>query len=156
MPLDAFSPSATLIGALSGGVTSVERALINQNSEAQNQAAKSIQNIFASRIDAALKNLGAANSTAITEQLLRDQSHLISRKERINQAVAVVSQALEQVNYIKGHIDYLQEQITDLENGDITAATLSEDWDDKLRKINILALAASESIKDGNAYYQKT
>ena len=44
---------------------------------------------------------------------------------------------------------------SDLENGDTTAAEVSVDWDNKLRKINQLARAASESIKDGNAYYQK-
>ncbi|MBT4937992.1 MAG: hypothetical protein HON14_02590, partial [Rhodospirillaceae bacterium] len=155
MPLDAFSPSATIIGSLTGGVTSVDRILVNRSGQAQAQAAKSIQNLFASRIDGALANLGASNSTAISEQLLRDQSHLISRKERVNQAIGVISQALDQFDYLKNHIDYLQEQITDLENGDITAAELSVDWDNKLRKINQLARVASESIKDGSAYYQK-
>ena len=146
MPLDAFSPSATIIGSLTGGVTSVDRILVNRSGQAQAQAAKSIQNLFASRIDGALANLGASNSTAISEQLLRDQSHLISRKERVNQAIGVISQALDQFDYLKNHIDYLQEQITDLENGDITAAELSVDWDNKLRKINQLARVASESI----------
>ena len=155
MPLDAFSPSATIIGSLTGGVTSVDRILVNRSGQAQAQAAKSIQNLFASRIDGALANLGASNSTAISEQLLRDQSHLNSRKERVNQAIGVISQALDQFDYLKNHIDYLQEQITDLENGDITAAELSVDWDNKLRKINQLARVASESIKDGSAYYQK-
>jgi hypothetical protein len=155
MPLDAFSPSASIVGALSGGVTSVDRALVNQSGQAQNQAARSIQQLFSSRIDNALANLGASNSTAISEQLLRDQSHLISRKERVNQAIGVISQALDQFEYIKNHIDYLRQQLTDLENGDTTAAEVSVDWDNKLRKINQLARAASESIKDGNAYYQK-
>jgi hypothetical protein len=155
MPLDAFSPSATIVGALSEGVTSVDRVLVNQSGQAQSQAARSIQQLFSSRIDNALADLGASNSTAISEQLLRDQSHLISRKERVNQAIGVISQALDQFDYIKNHIDYLQQQLTDLENGDTTAAEVSVDWDNKLRKINQLARAASESIKDGNAYYQK-
>jgi len=129
MPLDAFSPSATIIGALSGGVTSVDRVLVNQSGQAQSQAARSIQQLLSSRIDNALKNLGASNSTAISEQLLRDQSHLISRKERVNQAIGVISQALDQFDYIKNHIEYLRQQLTDLENGDTTAAEVSVDWD---------------------------
>ena len=155
MPLAAFSPSATLIGTLTGGITSIDRVLVTQSGRAQSQAARSMQQLFSSRIDAALANLGASDSTAISEQLLRDQSHLISRKERMNQAIGVLNQALDQFEYLKNHIDYLQQQITDLENGDITAAALSVDWDNKLRKINQLASAASESIKDGSSYYQK-
>lgn len=155
MLLDAFSPSATLIGSLTGGVTSVNRTLLNQSGQIQVQAAKNIRNLFSSRIDSALANLGAANSTAISEQLLRDQSQLISRKGRVNEAISVINKALNQFDYIKNHIEYLREQITNLENGDITAAELSVDWDNKLRKINQLALAASDTIKDGKAYYQK-
>tara|TARA_B100000315_G_scaffold249276_2_gene280253 strand:- start:2117 stop:3337 length:1221 start_codon:yes stop_codon:yes gene_type:complete len=155
MPLEAFSPSATLVGTLTGGITSVERTLIAQSGRAQNQAARSVQKLFASRIDEALINLGRSNSTAISEQLLRDQSQLISRKERVNQAINVINQALDQFDHLKNHIEYLEEQIAALEAGDITATELSVDWDNKLRKINQLASAAGESIKDGDAYYQK-
>ena len=155
MPLEAFSPSATLVGTLTGGVTSIDRTLINQSGRAQTLAARSVQKLFASRIDAALIDLGRSNSTAISEQLLRDQSHLISRKERVNQAVGVLNQALDQFDYLKNHIEYLEEQIAAHEAGDITGAELSADWDNKLRKINQLASAASESIKDGSSYYQK-
>ena len=155
MPLDAFSPSATIVGTLTGGVTSVGRTLINQSGLAQSQAAKNIQRIFSSRIENAMAKLGASNSTASSEQLLRDQSRLISRKEQISESVGIISQSLNQINYIKNHIDYLQKQLTDLENNDITAAEVSVDWDNKLRKINQFALAASKLIKDGGNYYQK-
>ena len=53
------------------------------------------------------------------------------------------------------NIEYLEEQIASHEAGDITATELSVIWDNKLRKINQLASAASESIKDGDSYYQK-
>ncbi len=155
MPLEAFSPSATLVGTLTGGVTSIDRTLVNQSGRAQTQAAKSVQKLFASRIDAALIDLGKSNSTAISEQLLRDQSQLISRKARVNEAIDVINQALDQFDHLKSHIEYLEEQIASHEAGDITATELSVIWDNKLRKINQLASAASESIKDGDSYYQK-
>ena len=155
MPLEAFSPSATLVGTLTGGVTSIDRTLVNQSGRAQTQAAKSVQKLFASRIDAALIDLGKSNSTAISEQLLRDRSQLISRKARVNEAIDVINQALDQFDHLKSHIEYLEEQIASHEAGDITATELSVIWDNKLRKINQLASAASESIKDGDSYYQK-
>jgi hypothetical protein len=56
---------------------------------------------------------------------------------------------------LKNHVDYLQKQIAALEAGDITAAALAVDFDNKLRKINQLAAAGAQSFKDGGVYFQK-
>lgn len=155
MAVEAFSPSASVVGTLTGGNTSLARVLVQSGGNAQTSAARSIEQVFASRIDKALAGLGSTNSSAITDKLLRDQSQLIERKGRVNEAIGVISKALDQFQYLKNHVDYLQEQLTDLEAGDRTAADVSVEWDNKLRKINQLASAASDSIKDNGLYFQK-
>ncbi len=155
MAIEAFSPSASIVGTITGGNTAIGHALIQRGGNAQLTAARSIEKIFASRIDKALANLGASNTTAIADKLLREQSQLIDRKERVNEAIGVISKALDQFQYLKNHVDYLQQQLTDLEAGDLTAAEVSVEWDNKLRKINQLASAASDSVEDNGLYFQK-
>jgi len=52
-------------------------------------------------------------------------------------------------------VDYLQEQVTELEAGNITAADFAVDFDNKLRKINQLSSAGAQSFKDAGIYFQK-
>jgi hypothetical protein len=80
MQLDEFNKTNSVVGALTGGVTSIERALLNIGSLAKNQAADSVQKIMASRIDKALAHLSKAPSTAVSDQLKMNQSILKSRK----------------------------------------------------------------------------
>ena len=89
MPLEAFSSTASIVGALNQGVTEVGRSLLLKSGITQTTAAGSIQNIFASRIDTALANLNAANSTPISDSLRQEQAILTGRKDRINNAINV-------------------------------------------------------------------
>ena len=155
MQLDTFNKATTIVGALTGGVTSVDRALLNKAGRIQNMAAKSVHEIMSSRIDKALANLSKANSTAITDHLMHTRSHLISRKENINEAITVLGRSLAQINDIRTHIDYMRKMLIFLENGDLTAAETAIDWDNKLRKINLLARGATGTIKEGDAYTLK-
>ncbi len=155
MAIEAFSPSASVVGTITGGNTELARVLIQSGGNAQAAAAKSIESIFSSRIDRALANLGSSNTSAITDKLLREQSQLIDRKARVNEAIGVISKALDQFQYLKNHVDYLQTQLLDLEGGNLTASEVSVEWDNKLRKINQLANAASDSIEDNGLYFQK-
>ncbi len=155
MTVEAFSSTATIVGAITGGVEAVDRALLLSRGTAQSSVAKSLQEQFGSRIDAALANLNDGVSNAKTQALAREQAVLIGRKSRITEAVEVISQALSQFDFLKNHITYLEEQITSLENGDITASELATDWDNKLRKINQLSDAGDEQYFDGGLYYQK-
>jgi hypothetical protein len=155
MAVAAFDPAITIVNTLSGGINTTDRVLVLSRGTAQSLAAQSLTDQFTSRIDAALAQLDRAATSPISEALLRQQSQLISRKDRINDAIGVINQAFDQIAYLKNHITYLEDQITDLENGDITAASLAVDWDNKLRKINQLASAGAELFKDGGVYFQK-
>ena len=146
MPLEAFSPTSSVVGALTGGVTAVDRSLLLSHGTAQTRAAQSIQNNFGSRIDTALAKLNSATATPLTDALRRDQAVLTGRKERLNDAIEVVNKSLGQFQYLKNHVYYLRSQITALENGSISASALAEDWDNKLRKINQLILATERSF----------
>jgi hypothetical protein len=155
MQLDEFNRTSSLVGALNGGVTSIERALLNIGSLAKNQAASSVQKIMASRIDKALAKLNGAPSTALSDQLKMNQSLLIGRKSGVNEAIQVVSKSLAQINDIRNHIDYLRKRLTFLENGDLTAADTAEEWDNIIRRIQISSRAAGGVIKEGNVLTPK-
>ena len=116
MQLDEFNRTSSLVGALNGGVTSIERALLNIGSLAKNQAANSVQKVMASRIDKALAKLSSSPATALSDHLKTNQSLLISRKNGINESIEVVSKSLAQINDIRNHIDYLRKRLTFLEN----------------------------------------
>ena len=103
MAIEAFSPSASVVGTITGGNTELARVLIQSGGNAQAAAAKSIESIFSSRIDRALANLGSSNTSAITDKLLREQSQLIDRKARVNEAIGVISKALDQFQYLKNY-----------------------------------------------------
>ena len=104
MPLEAFSPTASVVGILTGGVTAVDRSLLLMQGTAQTRAAKSIQTNFSSRIDAALTKLNSAAATPLTDALRRDQAILTGRKERINDSIDVVNKSLGQFQYLKNHV----------------------------------------------------
>ena len=155
--LPAFDPRVTVANTLSGGVNTTNRALLLSQGTSQVTAAGSLQAQFASRIYKALANLNSASSSAVGDSLLREQARLIGNKARLNEAIEVVSKAVAQFDFLKNHITYLQDQLKDLESASptTTAAAVAIDFDNKLRKINQLALAASETIKDGKNYYPK-
>lgn len=155
MAITAFDPTITIVNTLSGGVNSVDRVLVLSRGAAQSTAAASLTNQFASRIDAALAKLDQSATTPISEALLRQQSQLISRKDRINDAVGILNQAFTQIGFLKNHVDYLQEQVAELEASNITAADFAVDFDNKLRKINQLSAAGAQSFKDAGIYFQK-
>jgi hypothetical protein len=155
MQLDEFNRTSSLVGALNGGVTSIERALLNIGSLAKNQAANSVQKVMASRIDKALAKLSSSPATALSDHLKTNQSLLISRKNGINESIEVVSKSLAQINDIRNHIDYLRKRLTFLENGELTAAETAEEWDNILRRIQISSRAAGGIIKEGSSYTPK-
>jgi hypothetical protein len=154
MSLDDFNISP-LVGALNGGIINIESALINQSGKAQRSSAATVQEIFTSRIDAALNKLSSSNSSAISDKLLRDQSQLISNKERLTETVGVLSKAINQIGYLKSHIEYLRDQLTYLENGDLTHTNVSTDWDNHLTTINKIVWEAAEAAKDGDNVFQR-
>ncbi len=155
MQLDEFNRTNSIVGALTGGVSRIDQALLNMGSLAKNQAAASVQNIMASRIDKALAHLNSAPSTALSDHLQKNQSLLISRKDGINEAITVVSKSLAQINDIRNHIDYLRKRLTFLENGDLTAVETAEEWDNILRRIQLSSRAAGGIIKEGNVFTPK-
>ena len=155
MQLDEFNRTSSLVGALNGGVTSIERALLNIGSLAKNQAASSVQKIMASRIDKALAKLNNSPTTALSDQLKINQSLLISRKNGVNESIEVVSKSLAQINDIRNHIDYLRKRLTFLENGDLTAVETAEEWDNIIRRIQVSSRAAGGIIKEGNVLTPK-
>ena len=155
MPLEAFSSTASIVGTLNGGVTAIDRSLLLAQGTAQTRASQNIQSTFSSRIDAALAKLNGSTSTPLTDALRREQAILTGRKERVTEAVDVINKSLDQIQFLKNHVDYLQGQVAALEAGDITASTLAADWDNKLRKINQLILAAGDTYEDAGVYYQK-
>lgn len=155
MAITAFDPTVTIVNTLSGGVNSVDRVLVLARGNAQSIAASSLTNQFASRIDAALAKLDQGATTPISEALLRQQSQLISRKDRINDAIGVLNQSFTQIGFLRNHVDYLQEQVAELEAGNISAADLAVDFDNKLRKINQLSSAGAQTFKDAGIYFQK-
>jgi hypothetical protein len=155
MQLDEFNRTNSIVGALTGGVSRIDQALLNIGSLAKNQAAASVQNIMASRIDKALAHLSSAPSTALSDHLQKNQSLLISRKDGINEAITVVSKSLAQINDIRNHIDYLRKRLTFLENGDLTAVETAEEWDNILRRIQLSSRAAGGIIKEGNVFTPK-
>lgn len=155
MQLDEFNRTTSIVGALTGGITSIDRALLNIGSVAKNQAAASVQKIMTSRIDKALAHLNATPSTGLSDHLKTNQSLLISRKEGINEAIVVVSKSLAQINNIRNAIDYLRKRLTFLENGDLTAAETAEEWDNVIRRIQMLARGAGGNIKEGGIYTPK-
>ena len=155
MQLDEFNRTNSIVGALTGGVSRIDQVLLNIGNLAKNQAAASVQNIMASRIDKALAHLSSAPSTALSDHLQKNQSLLISRKDGINEAITVVSKSLAQINDIRNHIDYLRKRLTFLENGDLTAAETAEEWDNILRRIQLSSRAAGGIIKEGNVFTPK-
>ena len=94
MPIEAFNTTNSIVGALNGGVTAVDRSLLLSRGTTQTRASQSIQDNFASRIDAAIAKLHGITSTPITDALQQDQALLTSRKERLSEAISVIDKSL--------------------------------------------------------------
>ena len=150
-----FDPRVTLTNTLSGGVNTSDRAILNLRGAQQAQSAQSLQSQFASRIDAALAKFQSSGTSAQIDSLTQQQSLLASRRDRVTQAITVVQKALSQFDYLKSNIDYLRDQLDLLQSGDLTASEVSVNWDNAMRKINLLADAGTLLLKDGKNYFQK-
>ena len=148
-----FDP-VSLTSIFNGGVTTVSRALLQNQGTAQQLAAKRVESIFTGRVNDAKAALFDP-TTAATLNLLREKSQLVSRNSRIGEALSVLGKAQDQFTYLSSAITYLQDQITALENGDITASQLATTFDNKLHKINDLVDAASVTYSDGGKYFTK-
>jgi hypothetical protein len=148
-----FDP-VSLTSVTNGGVTTISRAFVLNQGNAQRLAARRIEELFTGRVNDARAQLADPTSAA-TQELLLQKSLLIGRKSRISEALSVLGKAQDQFVYLKNHIDYLQDRVTALEAGGVTAGQLAEDFDNKLRKINNLVDAAALSYTDGGRYFSK-
>ncbi len=129
MPIIAFDPDATIPLLLTGGTGTVDRALINAQSGNQRLAAERIADLFNTRLVARRAALAETTSSPITDALLREQSLLIGRKDRLAESIGVLSKSITQIGFLEGHITFLREQIEELEAGNITAASFSAVFD---------------------------
>lgn len=155
MPLTAFDPDVTLASILTG-VKTIDRALITSRGSAQLAAAQSVEDIFQARLDAAITANAKPATNAVTEALLREQSLLVSRKSRVAEAASTLSKTLTQIDFLQTHLDHLNSQLTALEAGSITAAEVAADWDNKLRKINIIVFDAGKVMFEDGTVSHKT
>lgn len=154
MPLTAFDPDVTLASILTG-VKTIDRALITSRGSAQLAAAQSIEDNFQARLDAAITANAKPATNAVTEALLREQSLLVSRKSRVAEATSTLSKTLTQIDFLQTHLDHLNSQLAALEAGSITAAEAAADWDNKLRKINIIVFDAGRvTFEDGTVSHK--
>ncbi len=153
--LAAFDPQVTAINTLTGGVNSIDRALVLGQGQAQTAAARSIGALFTNRLNEARAALAAGASSPLIDSLARQQSLLVSRQERVNEALAVLNQADTQITYIKGWIERLRDSVDSYEASDITASELITEWDNAIRKINELSDAGAQTYFDAGVYYEK-
>lgn len=147
--LTAFNPDASIASILTGGAKTVDRVLVNGQSAAQVSSANNIQALFRSRLDAAQAALNDPINNAVTGALLREQTLLVGRQERISNSTAVISKALTQIEFIKSNVRYLADQLDELEAGNISASAAATLFDNTLRTINIAVDAAQINFKDG-------
>ena len=156
MPLEAFNSSASIIDVLTGGVNSVGRSLLLGQQGIQTNAVRSIEESFASRIDEAIARLNQTDTNPKISALRREQSILASRKERLNQAIELLNKTLTQTKLIKNALNHLQDILGGLNDNSSEAETsaVARDWDNTLRKINILVEGATVTYKDGGVSYE--
>lgn len=147
--LTAFNPDASLASILTGGAKTIDRAIVNGQTAAQVSSARNIQALFQSRLDAAQAALNDPVNNAVTSALLREQTLLVGRQERISNSTAVISKTLTQIEFIKSNVRYLSDQLDELEAGNITASAAATLFDNTLRTINIAVDAAQINFKDG-------
>ena len=156
MPLEAFNSSASIIDVLTGGVNSVGRSLLLGQQGIQTNAVRSIEESFASRIDEAIARLNQTDTSPKISALRREQSILASRKERLNQAIELLNKTLTQTKLIKNALNHLQDILDGLNDNSTEAETsaVARDWDNTLRKINIVVEGATVTYKDGGVSYE--
>ena len=149
MPLEAFNSSASIIDVLTGGVNSVGRSLLLGQQGIQTNTVRSIEESFASRIDEAIARLNKTDTNPKISALRREQSILARRKERLNQAIELLNKTLTQTKLIKSALNHLQDILGGLNDNSSEAATsaVARDWDNTLRKINILVEGDRKSTR---------
>ena len=194
MPLEAFNSSASIISVLNGGVNSVGRSVLLGQQSIHADAVRSIEESFASRIDEAKALFNQTDISPKVEALRREQTILVSRKARLNQAIELLNKTLTQTKLIKEAIKHLADILDRLELPEtvtlgagtvlaetsvrtdgvvvnagtvlgtnttfinakhMTPAEVTTDWDNTLRKINILVEGATVTYRDGNVSYEK-
>ena len=155
MPLEAVNSPANIFGVLNGGVTSVRSSLQLNQGNFQKNAIQSIQSGFASRIDEARSKLNDTEANPKIDALRHEQALLLSRKTRVNEAIEVLNKTLTQTKFLQNAIKHLEDQIKSFENSEITASVLATDWDNTLRKINLIVEDATVSYKDGGISFEK-
>ena len=116
MPLEAFNSSASIIDVLTGGVNSVGRSLLFGQQGIQTNAVRSIEESFASRIDEAIARLNQTDTSPRISALRREQSILVSRKTRLNEAIELLNKTLTQTKLIKNAINHLEDVLDDLDD----------------------------------------
>jgi len=156
MPLEAFNSSASIINVLTGGVNSVGRSLLLGQQDIQTNAVRSIEESFASRIDESIARLNQTDTSPKISSLRREQSILVSRKERLNQAIELLNKTLTQTKLIKIALNHLQDILDGLQDNSTESETsaVARDWDNTLRKINVLVEGATVTYKDGGVSYE--
>ncbi|MEE2746562.1 MAG: hypothetical protein VX617_06745, partial [Pseudomonadota bacterium] len=155
MPLEAFDSSASLLGAINGGVTRVGRALLVNAGNAQARAVTNLDIGFSERISKALSKLDEASTSPEIERLRRNQDQLIIKKERINNAAGLLNKTISQIQFLKSHIKHLEDEVAKFENSEITSVELANDWDNKIRKINQIVMNADFTFSDSGVSYTK-
>jgi hypothetical protein len=151
--LPAFDPRVTVTNTLSGGVNTPSRALLLNQSTQQIQAAQRLSDAFGARVAQALGTVNSAAQSATIDALTQQQSLLAGRRDRVTNTVTVVKQALTQSNTISSNLNYLQDQLDNLESGTITASQFATIWDNTTRLINNSAGAGATLSKDTNGGY---
>ena len=156
MPLEAFNSSASIIDVLNGGVGSVGRSVLLSQQSVQTNAVRSIEESFTSRIDEAITRLNQTDTNPKISALRREQSILISRKQRLNESIELLNKTLTQTKLIKNALNHLQDILGGLNDNSSEAETsaVARGWDNTLRKINILVEGATVTYKDGGVSYE--
>ena len=156
MALEAINGTASIVGVLNSGVTTVDRSLLSNRNNIQIEALKQLEQGFASRVDAALAKLDAADiATPKIKGLQREQAILTGRKARLTSAIEVTTKSLDQIVFIKSALENLNTRLAEVNAGTLSEADFALIWDNTLRIINMNTENASIAYKDGGISRQQ-
>ena len=138
MALEAINGTASIVGVLNSGVTTVDRSLLSNRNNIQIEALKQLEQGFASRVDAALAKLDVADiATPKIKGLQREQAILTGRKARLTSAIEVTTKSLDQIIFIKSALENLNTRLAEVNAGTLSEADFALIWDNTLRIINM-------------------
>ena len=156
MALEAINGTASIVGVLNSGVTTVDRSLLSNRNNIQIEALKQLEQGFASRVDAALAKLDVADiATPKIKGLQREQAILTGRKARLTSAIEVTTKSLDQIVFIKSALENLNTRLAEVNAGTLSEADFALIWDNTLRIINMNTENASIAYKDGGISRQQ-